>query len=345
MPDLPEPTICVLDLSMSDDGHRGNYMAFLNRLYTAERVPFGWCAALTWHPVLVPMIEESFWKYVVICLLRGLLGRRTVGFLFRPRPALEGRDWRLRAKRWVLRALRRLPTTRTLTILPFSVEPGFATIADDWIYDFEMWDLIGDERIVPGAPGPLGTDLLEAAHGRLVCSTIGRQDPSKGFDRFAELYLSSPPLRAAMLFACGGKVDPAMADRAEAFAGTGGFIRARFITDAELLDFYACADLIWCVYAPDYDQASGILGRAMQLGLPVVVRRDSLIHRLCVIEGVAHVALDDATDPAEFIAMAGHKDPTKGAARALSHRGESLRRLSDALGLGSRLSLAGADEM
>ncbi len=335
-----DETVIILDLAMNDDGHRGNYMALLNRLYVTQRVPFSWGAALTRQPVLVPLIEESLSKYVAVCLLRSLLGRRTVGFLFRPRPALEGQNLRLRFKRWCLRALCRLPGTRTLIILPFAVEPGFATIADDWFYDFETWDLTGDGQVSAHAPGPLAAAIATAAAGRKVCCTIGRQDTSKGFDLFTGLYLSSAPLRDAMLFASGGKVAPEMIHSADAFAAAGGFARPRFITDEELLDLYASADLIWCVYAPEYDQASGILGRAMQLGVPVVVRKGSLIQRLCEIEGVVHVALDEATDPAELIALAGQKDPAGGAARARRHREESLRRLSAALGVQPRAGVA-----
>ena len=53
----------------------------------------------------------------------------------------------------------------------------------------------------------------------------------------------------------------------------------------------------------------------------------------------AHSAFDETTDPAEFLRLAGHKDPAKGAARALSYRAESLRRLSDALGVMPRMGL------
>ena len=339
MPETPEQAVCILEMAMSDDGHRAGYFALLNQLYPTRRAAFTWRAALTRQPVLVPMIEEAFGRYVAVCLLRGLLGRRTVGFLFRPKPALEGRSWRLRAKRWSLRALRQLPSTRTLTILPFSVEPAFATIADEWIYDFEMWDMVGNGQNSNRDGGPLAAEILLATKGRKVCCSIGRQDASKGFDQFSQAYQSAQDLRAGMLFAFGGKVAPALASCAADFAASGGFARARFITDAELLDFYACADLVWCVYAPDYDQASGILGRAMQLGIPVVVRKGSLIQRLCEIEKQAHIAFDETTDPAEFLRLAGHKDPAKGAARALSYRAESLRRLSDALGVMPRMGL------
>ena len=81
-----DETVIILDLAMNDDGHRGNYMALLNRLYVTQRVPFSWGAALTRQPVLVPLIEESLSKYVAVCLLRSLLGRRQRGRCVPMRP-------------------------------------------------------------------------------------------------------------------------------------------------------------------------------------------------------------------------------------------------------------------
>jgi hypothetical protein len=54
----------------------------------------------------------------------------------------------------------------------------------------------------------------------------------------------------------------------------------RHIDDAELFCLYRNADLVWSCYAPDYNQSSGIHGRAVQLGIPVVVRKGSYIDAL-----------------------------------------------------------------
>jgi hypothetical protein len=47
------------------------------------------------------------------------------------------------------------------------------------------------------------------------------------------------------------------------------FASNRSVTDAELLGAYAASDAVWCLYPPFGDHASGVLGRAAQLGIPV----------------------------------------------------------------------------
>ena len=330
-------SITILDISRTDYGHRGQYMQFLAELFDARRVGFDWRAALTRQPVLVAMIEESFGRYVAVAAVRALLGRRTVGLLFRPRPALEGKGLRLAAKRWALQGLRALREVRTLTILPFAVEPGFARIADGWIYDLQCWDLCGADGAgqLPTADDAraLAAEMRAEAGERRICCAAGRQDAAKGFDQFAAMFAQSPALRDAMLFVSGGKVAPAMAGAAEALKAAGGLVYDRFISDDELLDLYAAADLVWCVYAPEYDQASGILGRAMQLGLPVVVREGSLVERLCAIEGAAHIACGEVS-PTEVLLASVVRQPAGDAfARARTHRAISLKTLSEALGV------------
>ena len=340
---VSDDTITILDISRSDDGHRGQYMLFLAELFDARRVGFSWRGALTRQPVLVSMIEESFGRYVVVAVLRAVLGRRTVGLLFRPRPALEGAGWRFATKRWVLRGLRALREVRTLTILPFSVEPGFAEIADGWIYDLQCWDLCGADGA--GRPpqaaeeGALAAEMREVAAGRHICCAVGRQDPAKGFGQFAALFTGSAQLRAGLLFVSGGKVAPELTDAAEALAAAGGLVLNRFISDGELLDLYAAADLVWCVYLPQYDQASGILGRAMQLGLPVVVREGSLVERLCAIEGVAHIACGPATLPEALLVPLVRERVEDAFVRARRHRAISLKTLSEALGVAPRVPI------
>jgi hypothetical protein len=94
----------------------------------------------------------------------------------------------------------------------------------------------------------------------------------------------------------------------------GGYACDRFISNEELFDLYACADLIWCCYAADYDQASGVFGRAIQLGIPVVVREGALIHKFCLAQGLPCVAIREAADaaamtvPCRADAMAARRD-------------------------------------
>lgn len=331
-----EPAVVLLDLDRPEDGHHPRYRAALGRLLGARRRGLGRESVCARGPVLIPSIEAGFALYVLICLVRALCGRRTVGLLFRPGPALSGRSVRLRAKRLALGLLRRLPRVRTLTILPFAVEPGFADIADGWIYDLQLWDLEPAERAaVRAVRGALAEDIRERAGGRTVCCAIGRQDKSKGFDRFVRLYGEDPDLRAAVLFAFGGKVEAEAKRHVLTFEQAGGFACDRPLSDAELLEFYAAADLVWCAYDPDYDQASGILGRAVQGGIPVVVRRGSLLHRLCVLENFPHIALDERAErwPDMCAHIPGRDSAEACRVRAHAMEAASLRRLREALGL------------
>jgi hypothetical protein len=279
-------------------------------------------------------LEGSFGLYCLAASVRSFMARRTVGLLLRPGPAVTGKTLRLRLKRFLLKQLRRAPRVETLTILPFSVDLRFAEIADGWIHDPQLWDLSEEERRrTEEAQGTLSKQIRAVAGGRRVVLALGRQDESKGFDWFADLYAKSANLRRSMLFACGGQVHPKVAAHLSAFIAAGGFACNRFVTDDELLELYGAADLIWCAYAPSYDQASGILGRAAQLGIPAVVRRGSLIHRMCEIEEISYVAIDQTTDWQQLISAPAHEDTAKTTARVRRMSVESLQRLREALGV------------
>ena len=331
---IDQAAVTILDLGGGDDGHRAQYFAFLGQLFTIRRVRLNWRVLTDPDPVLVPMIEESLAVYALVGVMRSLIGRRTAGFLFRPGPVISNQSLRHRIKYWVLRLLRLIPRVQTLTILPFALEPRFAEVADGWIYDPQIWDLHWP-RALSAAPsgGVLSDAIHEAAGGRSICVALGRQDVSKGFDQFAAVYAASEPLREASLFAYGGKVAPSCAAAAAEFAARGGYGVNRFIDDTELLDLYGCADLVWCAYAPDYDQASGILGRAMQLGIPVVVRNGSLVHRLCRIEALPHVPVDRSTAWQAIAAPPQRETLDVAATRARRHGEVSIVQLCAALGV------------
>jgi hypothetical protein len=327
-------SITLLDIGMAEDGHRASYVSFLSSLFPLERMGFCRRAVFSRRPVLVPMIEESFFIYIATAVIRSLMGRSTVGFLFRPLPALHRKGVRLKAKYLLLRLLRKLPHVTTLTILPFELEPRFAEIAGDWIHDPQLWDL--DEQKGQSAP-PSTNGLLDQLHassgGKPICMAIGRQDKSKGFDWFCSLFAEDRRLRESMLFAFGGKVSQDMAAPLESFTQSGGFACNRFVSDDELMQLYAGADLVWCAYDANYDQASGIFGRAVQLGIPVVARKGSLIHRQCLREGIPCVAIGSGHDW-ESLSQIPPREPLAVAqARTRRMRDESLQTLHKALGL------------
>ena len=277
-PDVP------LVYTSGQGGRRPSYLRVLERLFGTRRAQLR-DIFLSRAPVMFLMVEEAFLLYVAAGLLRALGGRRTVGLLSRPMPLVASRRWRYRWRRTVLGWLKRCASIQTLTILPFSVYPAFPTIADGWIYDPQLWDLTDAERVA-----------VETLRGErkpgdsLVLTAIGTQSRLKGFDLFADSYVRFATLRTRFRFIACGRITPAVAEHAAVLCEAGGVVVDRAVSDAELLGAYVASDAIWCLYPPVGDHASGILGRAAQLGLPVVVRQGSLAHRLCAVEDIPHLA-------------------------------------------------------
>lgn len=325
--------VLLVDFGGGTDGHRGQYNAMLAALFTLRPAPFGPGVLRARQPVLVPQIEHAPALFLLTCLVRSLTGRRSVGLLLRPLPALEGKTLRLRLKRAMLRLLRRLPQSQVLTIIPFDVEPRFGTIASGWIHDLQNWDFALGSTVDPGESARVAQTLRAAAGDRRLVCALGGQSREKGFDRFAALWSRSGAVRDRYLFAFGGKVAPDLGEAAEQFAAAGGLAMNRFVSDPELFGHYAAADLVWCAYDPSYDQASGVLGRAMQAGVPVVVRAGSIVERLCHLAGHPCIVLSDAddgglpADPPPRLARNAAQE------RACQQGRESLARLASALGV------------
>jgi len=286
--------------SRSLDGHRASYVNFTEQLLGGRRANvLGLMVSSS--PVLFLMIEEAFALYVMVAIWRSLFGWRTVGLLFRPKPALYGASVRLQLKRGLLKILRRIPSVKTLSIVPATLDSRISEIADDWIYDFQLWDM-GDVELdkfhdfssggVSGEAGKLLSQLSKSAAGRKLIVAVGTQDRSKGFDGFAA-FCSSPGVGDTWLCASGGKVRENCQGYKAEIEAAGGYVLDRFISDDELLALYAASSVVWCAYSEDYDQASGILGRAVQFGIPVIVREGSYSHRFCQVEGLAHLPLCD----------------------------------------------------
>ncbi|MXN44406.1 hypothetical protein GR138_04335 [Shinella kummerowiae] len=316
----------VLVYSRSQTGRRPAYLRVMEQLFDARKARLR-DLFFSRSPVLFLMIEEAFVLYLAASLLRALTGGRTAGLLLRPMPVVMSRRPVERCKRLALQWLKRLPRCQTLTIVPFSVFPPFSSVASGWIYDFQLWDLTGDER---DAVDTLRRERHPPEYG--VVTAIGTQSRRKGFDLFADTYTRSCDLRRRFQFLACGKVAPGVADYAAAFCEAGGVAVDRAVSDCELLGAYAASDAVWCLYPPAGDHASGILGRAAQLGIPVVVRYGSLAHRLCIVENILHVATT-ADRVAERLAdPLPPRDATRGRLMALRFARESEAALRAAFG-------------
>ena len=283
-------------VSRFEAGHRLSYIEFAQDSLGARRVPLsrGFFAR---DPLLFLMIEEWFGLFVLSCLVRTLFGRKTVGLLFRPAQALNGTSRRLKIKRGLLRVIKHLPSAQSLVITPYDISPEYESISDGWIYDFQFWDMTDVElenarsAAQSGPITELGRIAVEAAQGRKIVT--GGQNRAKRFNVFVDTYLASPALRQAFLFVSAGKVASELQSQKNDFEQAGGVSIDRFISNDELFEIYGLSSAIWSNYAPEYNQASGIFGRALQLNKMPIVRPFSVIDQLASVLNVDKISVEE----------------------------------------------------
>lgn len=268
----------VIIYSTGADGHHPEYDAVIARELAAIGVEAVFtkevAVALTAPRVLFAMIDGN-WRAFVLCALASCVSaRRVSGLFFRPgecfRPAAK-----YKFKRLAMRALRAAPRTKVVSIVPFSASPRLAEVAWDWVPDPQMWDL-GDET-GGGCSTPLSAELVARAGGRPIVVALGEQNASKGFRSFCGVWSASAELRERRLFVAAGRVAPHLRAQAEVLRRLGGVVIDRRLSFDEMASLYRAAGMVWAVYHPNYDQASGIVGRAFQFGVPTILRRGSFM--------------------------------------------------------------------
>jgi len=266
--------------SMSESGHRLEYIKFSESHLGGSRIS-GWELLKTKKPLLFLMVEESFSLYVLVSLVRALLRRRTVGLVFRAKECAQRSSLKLKAKYAVMQLIKRIKSISSLSIVPFFVCPEAENICDNWIYDFQFWDKKFLESLAYNNEVEQTLGLIKnKADGRKVVCAIGKQDKSKGFDHFIRLYINSEELRDNYLFVSGGKVNGIDEGLVDDFESCGGLLINKRVSDSELVALYKSADIVWVCYSPEYDQSSGVLGRAIQYGKLPIVRRGSIVELL-----------------------------------------------------------------
>ena len=270
--------------SRGEDGHRSDYIAFFETELMARRRTMR-TGLVSRDPLLFLMVEEAFFQYFLISLIRSFFGRKTAGLVFRPLPCLAKATPKLHLKYCLLRVLKVLPRSESISIVPFCVLPNIKEICNARIFDIQFWDLSfllankDREKIET-----LKAELRQQANGRKILSLIGKQDELKGFELVAKSYLASEDFRGKYLMVSGGVVSGTSTELIEQLTASGAVIMNHRISDEELIALYEAGDVVWACYAPEYDQSSGVLGRALQFGKPVIVREGSVAEKICIEE-------------------------------------------------------------
>jgi hypothetical protein len=271
-------------------GHRANYRDLLAADLGYRRMTGRIWSGGVWRLLSSPhavfaTIDDEPGSFVALATLRALLGRRTTGIYLRPHSCIAAwatGPWRL--KRTLFRMLRRLARVQVLSIIPFDLRPELAEICDDWICDPEHWDVV-TRRTWTGLPrSGLSERVERAAGGRSIVALPGWIGSRKGVD---DLELQWMALREAErpLVVIAGPVEDDARACVERLRQSGAFVEDRRLADDELFSLYGIATAVWCRYAPDYDQSSGVFGRALQFGVPAIVREGSLLEDWARAEG------------------------------------------------------------
>ena len=291
--------------SRTDSGHKASYAQIFAELL--DLTPefgdgHGRCATVRRlvraDRLLFQTLDDDIPVFVATVLLRRLRGRPTAALFLRPHRCFEGAlpvQW---IKRALFAAIRRGRLATVCVIVPFAQHPAYARIASDWVHDPEAWDL--DLRIDGGGlpETPLSRAMATLAGDRRIVLLPGSFLERKGAALLTALLKNSPELAKQALFFWSGRVGSNAEGLAAAFTEAGGHVVGRYITDAELFSLYGRADAVWACYGPQYDQASGVFGRAVQTGLPVILRRGARLEQMAADTGHVVLALDPA-DTAE----------------------------------------------
>lgn len=274
-------------VSAGGDGHRVEYDRLFQHIFDEMHMNYHFvqearhaknCKNILFYSMFDSKPTRTF-PALLRTITRSVLGRKTVGLFFRPGMCLHANTFRQKIKKALFQFTSRLPHVSILTILPFDVCHDFSKIATNWIYDPQLWDLHYLQEPMDSSP-ELARHITSVANGRRIVVALGEQNYAKGFDCMVDLWCSSWKIRKAFLFIVAGKVDIMSAKKSVQFEVHGGLIVNRRIENHELFGLYRITDIVWSCYSPEYDQASGIHGRAVQLGVPVIVRKDSYIEKL-----------------------------------------------------------------
>ena len=266
--------------SRGESGHRPEYIDFCEEVLPGRRKRLV-VAFFSKKPLLFLMVEEGVFQFFFVSMMRSLVGLKTSGLVFRAGEAIRSNTLRHRIKCGLFRALKKKSKVRLLSIVPFFVDSKIEAICDDWVYDFQFLDK--DFLMRRGERKDIDrfvAEIRKQAQGRKVVCAIGKQDKGKGFEKFCELYATSQSVRDRYLFVSGGRVSNNCLSFSINFEDSGGRLYNRFINDSELIALYEVSDVIWACYSPEYDQSSGVLGRAYQFGKAVLVREGAVSDRV-----------------------------------------------------------------
>lgn len=323
-------------------GHRGSYQQLFASTFELAPVSGTLTSAVIFkllrgEKAIFATIGPGSFRQLLLITLRGLIRKHTCAiWLGDPGEDAEGRQGLKRREYLLLRACKRMRSVTILTIFPPRDERDGFALADDWIADPQLWDLVDVDKKRDLRSTALTHQIQKFRSGRAVLAFLGRGSRYKGYGAFVD-YIRKRP--GEFLGVSVGPIDKDCKVASAELLRAGGIVIDKFASEPEFLSIYKEADYVWCAYSERYDRPSGIFGRAIALGVTPIVRINSFLDwfaeqfelRVCRLEDNA----GDGTFPRKRSQVYNGARPVENQdQKVLLHRlrKEALKKISGALG-------------
>lgn len=256
-------------------GHRSNYLGFFEEcgytptssdqlvLNSREKVAF-----IT--------IEDHYYFFGLVCIIRNLLNRQTIGILLNPPVNTKGNKSFIKQR--FLQFLRNLKNVRIITFVPSYTDPDIVLVANYWTYDIEFFHLSADCK---------SRSPMNVIYDFCFVGGVSSAKNIEGYYQLAKTF----PLKK---FLVAGRFDESVRNYIQLFQELPNVeLVPRRLSDADFSGYICASHSVWCSYAEWYDQSSGLFGHALRYNKIPIIRAGS---KLCSISdelGVIYSTFDN----------------------------------------------------
>lgn len=264
----------------NSDGHRMAYLDLLTNIFGFNKLiqPVSrknFSILVKTDKLLFATVGVAFYRYFLVCFFRAILNRPTaILFLGSSKYCSGGNSI---FDLMLLKIWKVLPRQKLFSIISFNVVPKLSKVTNDYIYDPQIWDIWKEKQSIYSLRTELSKSIENKKKGREILLYLGMAKKSKSFIEFANMVLANSEYIYGV---SAGKVLDECVDKADQLRNEGMMVVDRYVTDEDLFSLYSKADLVWCYYSPEYDQSSGVFGRAIQLGIPTIIRKGSIVEKM-----------------------------------------------------------------
>jgi glycosyltransferase involved in cell wall biosynthesis len=259
-------------------GHHSSFIDLFSKLFDMKssvgKISFkNSCKLINSTELLFATLDDDIFGFLYISLARSFLGKKTVALFLSPHSCfLPG--WRSYLKKTLFKMIKLFPRVSVFSFLPFEAAPHLTGVATASVHDPQLWDLLS---VPPDIDQKMISRVHGIARGRPVLVFLGTVALEKGIDRLAEILQCSPNLSEKICVIIAGRVNKNCKNQVNICVSHGATLWDRRVSDEEMASLYVASELVWVCYNSNYDQASGIFGRAVQHSRRPVINEQATI--------------------------------------------------------------------